>query len=108
MTIIHELAHAVSGVNGKDTVDIKDLPNGASAYGWQNVINKPAAMAIKNAENYAYLGLWAIVADAGFSLVRMNQKGLSVKEVAYHIINGYLYHYPDITRRSLTPVLFSA
>ena len=108
MTIIHELAHAVSL---SDATWIADLPNGATAYGWKNVIQKTASVASRNADNYAYFGLWAILADLGYSLPQLDQRGLSVEQRRQRevdIIEGALYYYSDITSRSLTAMLFSA
>jgi hypothetical protein len=80
LTIFHELTHAVSKIPGTSRLEILDLPDSQSAYGWKNVINKKAPIAVKNAENYGYFGLWAVLADLGYSLPRVDEKGLTKEE----------------------------
>lgn len=103
-TILHEFAHAVSAQNGKFVV--KDLPDKDHAYGWSNVISKEASIAVKNADNYAFLGLWAVFGDFGYTLPRKDEP-----DREDDILNGYMYKYEDITKRmirSLVAMVFSA
>jgi hypothetical protein len=111
MTILHELAHAVTAVTGVEGIfsEIQDLPDGDRAYGWENVYRNDEAIAIKNADNYAYLALWAGLADWGYTLPRTN--GLQDKELKRARKNakkGLMIHYDDITKRTLEPLHFSA
>ncbi|EAT77241.1 hypothetical protein SNOG_15308 [Parastagonospora nodorum SN15] len=103
ITIIHELAHAVTGL------EIRDLPNQASAYTWDNVINKATDVASKNAENYAYLALWAGIADAGYTLprVRNDLPDVVKKELENDCKEGYLRKYKDITKRWVSKIEMS-
>jgi len=79
-----------------------DLPDKDHAYGWDNVITKEAAVAIMNAENYAFLGLWAAFADLGYTLPRLGGEGLSEedrKEREEDAVQGYMNRYVDVTKR---------
>lgn len=111
-TIIYELAHAVSAEAGR--FKIKDLPDKDHAYGWENVIAKEAAIAVTNADNYAFLGIWAVVGDLGYTLPRVNENGLSEadkKEREEDSVKGYMNKYMDITKRMLVStvaIAFSA
>lgn len=101
-TLIHELAHAVSAKNGRFTV--QDLPNLLTAYGWENIITKQASVAVKNADNHAYLGIWAGLADLGYTLPRLNEDGLTEEEKEDReadAVDGYIDKYSDITKRML-------
>ena len=80
MTIFHELAHAVSIIPGASTTKIADLPDQEHAYGWDDVINKKAPVAVLNAQNYAYLGLWGVLAELGYTLTRVDYSGLSKED----------------------------
>jgi hypothetical protein len=94
VTIVHELTHAVTNL------EILDLPNQASAYTWENVVNKATDIASKNAENYAYLALWAGIADAGYTLPRVRDDLPKVvkEELENDCKEGYLRKYTDITK----------
>lgn len=113
MVITHELAHAVSlipGVpHGKQNQEIDDH---RPAYGWRNVISKPAPLAIKNADNYAFLGLWAKLADLGYSLPRVDETGMpkDVKEDReFQAKSGYMTVIESQSRKRMSkPVLFLA
>jgi hypothetical protein len=105
-TMLHELAHAVSISEGKFA--IQDLPDKDHAYGWDNVITKDGATAVKNADNYAFLGLWAVLGDLGYTLARVNEPGLSEddkKEREDDAVKGYINKYLDITKRMLMPLV---
>jgi hypothetical protein len=109
-TISHELAHAVS-LDAEAHFKIKDLPDKDHAYAWENVITKAAPTAVTNADNYAFLGLWAVIADLGYTLPRVNEEGLSKAEKTEReedAVGGIIYKYTDITKRMLRPMLFSA
>jgi len=100
-TIIHELTHAVSLDGGE--FKVTDLPDKDHAYGWNNVITKAAPIAVTNADNYAYLGLWAIIADFGYTLSRVGEK-----DHEEDAVEGYLDRYNDVTKRMLRPMMFAA
>ena len=59
-----QLSHGVDS----DILDLGD-PTG-SAYGWYNCIEKSTEVAIRNADNYAYLGLLALLAENKYMLLR--------------------------------------
>jgi hypothetical protein len=103
-TILHELAHVVSITNRK--MEVLDMPDGDTAYGWNNVFANTADIAIKNADNYVYLGIWAGLADMGYTLTRI-ESGFEPDVIqALEAITeaGRLYKYSDITRRALMKV----
>lgn len=97
-TVLHELAHAVSVNNGQFTV--KDVPKNR-AYGWNNVFKKPGHDAVKNADNYVYLGLWASLADMGYTFYRLTGDKDVDADFEDAIEEGTLKKYSDITKRSL-------
>ncbi|CAI6342585.1 unnamed protein product [Periconia digitata] len=114
-TILHELAHAVSYAASDESSDKKlqilDLPDKEHAYGWNNVITKEAEMAVKNADNYAFLGKWAVAGDMGYTLPRVNEADLSdeiKKEREEDAVEGYLNKFTDITKRMLMPLVARA
>lgn len=110
-TILHELTHAVSLQPSDGKFKIHDLPDKDHAYGWGNVITKQASIAVTNADNYAFLGLWAAVADLGYTLPRVNEAGLSdadKKEREDDAVKGYINKYLDITKRMLMPLVARA
>lgn len=105
-TIIHELAHAVSVEANK--FKVLDLPDKATSYDWVNVVQKDTDVAIHNADTYAYLGNWAILADLGYTLPRVNEQGLSSKEREDReddIRKGWINGFTDITKRALMAIV---
>lgn len=52
--------------------DIGDLPRPDLAYGWDNVIQKEKTVAVNNADNYAYFGLFGGMHKNGYRLVSPN------------------------------------
>jgi hypothetical protein len=42
---------------------VNDIPDMDNAYGWDNVMAKKSKEAVKNADNYAYPGMFAGLAD---------------------------------------------
>lgn len=98
-TLLHELAHAVS-YNGQFVV--QDLPDKDTAYGWDNIFGNAAATAVRNADNYAFLGIWAGLADLGYTLPRINTEDPAIKAgLEGFVKEGRLRTYSDITKRSL-------
>jgi hypothetical protein len=100
----------VPGVpRGKPNIEIIDQ---RPAYEWHNVINKPAPLAIKNADNYAFLGLWAKLADLGYSLPRVDEAGMpkDIKEQReFEAVSGFMAIVDPKTRKRMPrPMLFSA
>ncbi|KAF2196222.1 hypothetical protein GQ43DRAFT_445316 [Delitschia confertaspora ATCC 74209] len=95
-TILHEMAHAADK-------DIKDLPDKETAYGWEEVIKKDSREASRNADNYAFLGLAAILADKGYSLPRINPNDPEDvrKEAEKKAEEGSLTFLIDHTKRAL-------
>ena len=78
-----------------------DLPDKDHAYGWDNAITKEATVAIMNAENYAFLGLWAAFADLGYTLPRLGGEEVSEedrKEREEDAVQGYMNRYVDVRR----------
>jgi hypothetical protein len=99
-TIVHELAHAVSFTYIQDY-----------AYGWDAVIRTPASTAILNANSYALLGDWAVLADMGYTIARVNERGLSRNEKAVREENavlGFIEDYRRTTSRMLRRTVFLA
>jgi hypothetical protein len=111
-TLLHELVHAVSAKD--EELAVQDLPDLDKAYGWDNIYAQDAGIATKNADNYAFLGLWAILGDMGYTLPRLNQKGVPEDEEEVRKENeeeGVMYKLADITKRTLAAsvaVTFSA
>lgn len=106
--ILHEFAHAVSYQSSDKKFKILDLPDKDHAYGWDNVITKEAGIAVTNADNYAFLGLWAVAADMGYTLPRVNEADLSEelkKEREEDAVKGYLNKYLEITKRTVMPLV---
>ena len=95
--IIHELAHAVSVAPGASYNTIIDEHN---AYGWDRLLRLPATTAWKNADNYAYLTLWAGLAKKGFTLPRLHEfeegSDAYIKQ-ASNIAQGIITPYSKIT-----------
>jgi hypothetical protein len=102
--IVHELAHAVSFSNGQ--VQILDLPDAARAYGWNNVLPNTAQTALKNADDYRYLALWAGVTDLGYTLPRQSDNDADNVKAAKitAIAQGVLFRYINLTTRSLAMI----
>ncbi|KAF2277258.1 uncharacterized protein EI97DRAFT_493722 [Westerdykella ornata] len=103
-TIVHEFAHALSYEPSTGEMRIRDLPDPQTAYGWKNSIQKPTDMAVNNADNYCYLTLWAVLADMGYTLPRVNEPGLSAQDKQDRedaAVKGRLSRYLDITKRML-------
>ncbi|KAF2656782.1 hypothetical protein K491DRAFT_596159 [Lophiostoma macrostomum CBS 122681] len=106
VTILHELVHAVSYSPAESKVIILDVPTKESAYGWENVFAKSAEDSLKNAENYMYTGLWAVLADMGYTLPRIKESDDQIVKNALEerAKEGWLYHYADGTKRALEVV----
>jgi hypothetical protein len=111
--IIHELAHAVSKEPGAKYPTIVDHKTaaGLKAYGWFNVIRLDGASGSTNAESYVYLAFWAGLADAGFTLPRLD--GLTkdtepYKATVEKMRKGIMTRYEKITSRMLQSIAFSA
>ena len=107
LTIVHELAHAVSMEIGKAHMEVWDLPTPEKAYFWQNVVKTRVEVASKNAENYCYFGLMALLADKGYTIVPSNAKGITKEHWETYTLPGWLFYEPGITKRSLMPTLFT-
>ena len=92
MALLHQLAHAVSAekVDKILAFEISDrLPSPETAFGWENVFFKHPQVAFRNADSYAYIGLWARLADWGFTLSRDSAKNIE---------KGFMCYYSDITK----------
>ncbi|KAH7083834.1 hypothetical protein FB567DRAFT_92897 [Paraphoma chrysanthemicola] len=109
-TMLHELVHAVSLDSAAERLEILDqinptneAPDKYTAYGWDNIIEKDAETAIKNADNYAYLGIWASLADMGYTLPRLSEAtdATLLAEAESDAHRGILRRYANITKRSL-------
>jgi hypothetical protein len=96
-TIVHELAHAL------------DLTILDYTYSWKNSIKLDAARTIKNADNYAYIGTWAVLADMDYTLERVERNADKEDRdaVEANIQKGYIEEYEDVTKRSLRVEKFS-
>ncbi|KAF2256201.1 hypothetical protein BU26DRAFT_545590 [Trematosphaeria pertusa] len=103
-TILHEMIHA--STKGR----IADLPDNEHAYLYHNCVQQKPEDAHLNAENYAYLGLFAMLADWGYSLPRLNVDDPNLSEedkkrfrdfYEDQANQGYLRHYNDLTKRIL-------
>jgi hypothetical protein len=103
-TILHEFAHAVSVVNKK--FEVLDLPDKEHAYGWDNIFLNNAADAVKNADNYTFLGIWAGLAEMGFTLVRIKgtEEAIVKEALEGYTEAGRLYQYTDLTKRDLVMI----
>ena len=107
-TILHELAHAVTALGAaSDFTDVKDLPNINSAYGWVNIIQKDTPMATKNADNYFFLGLWAVLGDLGYTLPRITPDLDATEKQTRETkaVQGLAAKYADITKRMLRAIV---
>jgi len=93
-TLVHELAHAMSSLSNRITDHVNQ---------WKNVIALDVARAIKNADSYAYIGTWAILADMGYTLVRLRRDADQTQRdaVEARVQKGAIVKNEDVTRRSL-------
>ncbi|KAF2754208.1 hypothetical protein EJ05DRAFT_514220 [Pseudovirgaria hyperparasitica] len=80
--VLHELTH-VPPFRTKDV---------HPAYEWNNVVSKSTADAIRNAENYAFFGLLAVLGDANYKLEHTKPE---------QNWSGLLIHTPTIWPRQL-------
>lgn len=106
-TILHQMIHA--STNGR----INDRPDAQHAHNYLNCVQQKPEDAHLNAENYAYLGLYAMVADWGYSMPRLNVDDPNLSEEdkkRYRDFyddqanQGYIWHYKDLTKRVLSMV----
>ncbi|KAF1956034.1 hypothetical protein CC80DRAFT_549090 [Byssothecium circinans] len=109
VTLLHEFVHA--STEGA----VIDTPKG-HCYGWDNVINERPEDARRNAENYAFLGLWAAVADfsrGGYTMSRVQvpdaitdpkERADKEKEMRQRTRRGRMIRYTDITTRAIRSV----
>ncbi|KAF2112498.1 hypothetical protein BDV96DRAFT_649280 [Lophiotrema nucula] len=104
--LVHEFMHALDG-------EIEDLPSRDQAYGWPNVLAHNKDISSKNADNYAFLSLWAMVANWGWTLPRTvptpditdKCKIIQyVKDAKAGIQAGMMVKYKDITHPGTTVV----
>lgn len=104
-TIMHEIVHAVS-LDSNNKMEILDLPDKASAYGWDNIFKNDESTAAKNADNYTFLGIWAGLAELGYTLPRIKGDALEIVKQALenYTLQGRIDAHSDITRRSLTMI----
>jgi hypothetical protein len=89
--LVHELAHALHDA----IID--------HAYDWERCVSIGPSYAIRNAQNYAYLGVFAVFADWGYTLQRLNER-TDAPFIAWaedRAKNGYIKKYKDITKRKL-------
>ncbi|KAF2815485.1 uncharacterized protein BDZ99DRAFT_495230 [Mytilinidion resinicola] len=93
-TILHELAHAVRD----DIADVQPDP-----YGYTEILAKNAEDAIKNADNFAFLAIFAQVMELNYSIPRLTfpagTSDADKAEAEEDCQKGYLTYLPDITKR---------
>jgi hypothetical protein len=87
--ILHEMTHALDDA-------INDY-----AYDWEDSIDLGAAKATRNAQSYAFLGVWAVLADWGYTLQRYNVEGDKPENADYNRRKGFIQKYKEITKRTL-------
>jgi hypothetical protein len=79
---------------------------------WEGCVGLNAADALRNAESYASLAIWAVMANWGFTLQRPNENGRTDKEFktwAEQMVQiGALRRYEDVTKRMIRAEKFTA
>ncbi|KAL9616505.1 MAG: hypothetical protein Q9160_008621 [Pyrenula sp. 1 TL-2023] len=116
MTVLHELTHTWP-------FGVADI-GGESAYGWSDIVKKQTRDSLNNADNYAYLALWAAMAvkpsvqdgrarQGGYTLPRdseypglsrsdENARDRATKRKRADVVAGRLRWYDDLSKRSLS------
>ncbi|KAL2071513.1 hypothetical protein VTL71DRAFT_12748 [Oculimacula yallundae] len=114
-TILHEFTHLWP----YNLLDIPNDVNPLAPYGWDNIVKiESTEHRINNADSYAYLGIWALLADrvpkvgdsGGHTLTRLftgrvtRQNPDAVEEAERDANEGKIASYRDLTKRWLNVV----